>query len=70
MKEEKKKEAAVAAQEPAPVYTAEELAQVSDRVFETSPEIVIAALRVAGVKSATIAEAGKIIKEFANKEVK
>lgn len=54
----------------APKYTAAELAQASKKVFNTSPDIVTAALRMAGVESATIAEAAEVIKKFANKEVK
>lgn len=55
---------------PAPEYSAAELTQAAGKVFGQSPDIVSAALRVAGVKSATITEAQKIVKEFANKEVK
>lgn len=59
------------AKKPAvPKYTAAELAQAAKKVFHTSPDIVTAALRMAGVKSATVAEAEGIIKKFANKEVK
>lgn len=53
-----------------PVYTAEELAKAADQVFGVSPDIVTAALAVAGIKTAAIPEAEKIIREFANKEVK
>ena len=38
--------------------------------FGVSPDITTAALRVTGIQAATVAEAEKIIKEFANKEVK
>lgn len=54
----------------APVYTAGELARAAEQVFGVSPDIVTAAMAVAGIKAATIAEAEKVIKEFANKEVK
>lgn len=51
------------------VYSAEELAR-NHKVFKTSYEIVAIALRTAGKKEATFAEAKKIIEEFKNKEVK
>ena len=69
-KENETIQTAPAAKDAAPVYTAAELAEASERIFGVSPEITIAALRVAGVNAAPIAEADKIIKEFANKEVK
>ena len=53
----------------APKYTAAELANASDKVFGVPQDIVTAALRMAGVKSATIEEARKIVTEFARKEV-
>ena len=67
---EKPAETAQAVEATAPVYTAAELARASEKVFGVSPDITTAALRVAGIQAATIAEAEKIIKEFANKEVK
>ena len=67
---EKPAETAQAVEATAPVYTAAELARASEKVFGVSPDITTAALRVAGVQATTIAEAEKIIKEFANKEVK
>lgn len=51
------------------VYTAEELAE-NFNVFKTSREIVEVALRMAGKKTATFAEAKAIIEKFKNKEVK
>ena len=56
----------------APVYTAEEYARAAAKVFEGkySPDIVRAAFAVAGKKEATKAEAEKLVKKFANKEVK
>lgn len=51
------------------VYTAEELAE-NHKVFNTSREIVVVALRVAGKKTATFPEAKAIIEKFKNKEVK
>lgn len=62
-----------AAEKPtAPVYTAEEYARAAAKVFEGkySPDIVRAAFAVAGKKEATKAEAEKLVKKFANKEVK
>jgi hypothetical protein len=67
---EKPAETAQAVEATAPVYTAAELARASEKVFGVSPDITTAALRVAGIQATTIAEAEKIIKEFANKEVK
>lgn len=51
------------------VYTAEELA-ANYKVFNTSREIVVVALRIAGIKVTTFEGAKKIINEFKNKEVK
>ncbi len=54
----------------APQYTAAELANAAKKVFGVPQDVVTAALRMAGVKSATIEEAKKIVKDFAGKEVK
>lgn len=54
---------------PVSVYSAAELAE-NHKVFKTSREIVEIALRMAGKKSATLAEAKAIIEKFKNKEVK
>lgn len=51
------------------VYTAAELAR-NHKAFNTSKEIVIVAMRLAGKKTATISEAQRIINNFKNKEVK
>lgn len=51
------------------VYTAAELAE-SHKAFNTSREIVVVALRLAGKQQATLAEAKSIIEKFKNKEVK
>lgn len=51
------------------VYTAAELAD-NYKVFRTSRDIVVVALRMAGKKTATFAEAKNIIEKFKNKEVK
>ncbi len=53
-----------------PQYTAAELANATNRVFGVPQDVVTAALRMAGVKSATVEEAKKIVMEFAGKEVK
>lgn len=54
----------------APVYSKDELVAASGKVFGVSPDIVTAALRMAGIQQATVEEATKIVKEFAHKEVK
>lgn len=51
------------------VYTAEELAN-HHKAFGTYREIVVVALRQAKMKTATFAEAKKIVDKFKNKEVK
>lgn len=51
------------------VYTAAELAE-NHKAFQASREIVVVALRLAGKKTATFAEAKTIIEQFKNKEVK
>lgn len=51
------------------VYTAAELAD-NHRAFQTSREIVVVALRLAGKQTATFAEAKDIIEKFKHKEVK
>lgn len=50
------------------VFTADEFANMSSK-FNTTPDIVRAALKIAGVKETSFYEAEKIIKEFKNKEV-
>ena len=54
----------------APQYTAAELANAAQRVFGVPQDVATAALRMAGVKTATIEEAKKIVQDFAKKEVK
>lgn len=51
------------------LYSAEELAD-NNKVFNTSREIVVVALRQAGKKAATFSEAKQIIEKFKHKEVK
>ena len=65
------KEARQAADKPtAPQYTAAELANAAQKVFGVPQDVATAALRMAGVKTATIEEAKKVVLEFARKEVK
>ena len=54
----------------APQNTAAELANAAQRVFGVPQDVATAALRMAGVKAATIEEAKKIVQDFAKKEVK
>ena len=63
------KEKATAVVEAQSVYTAEELAN-NYKAFGTNRDIVVVALRLAGKKMATFAEAKNIIDKFKNKEVK
>jgi hypothetical protein len=61
--------AQVAAPAAESVYTAAELAD-NHKAFQTSKEIVVVALRLAGKQTATFKEAKIIIDKFKNKEVK
>lgn len=54
----------------APQYTAAELANAAQKVFGVPQDVVTAALRMAGIKSATIEEAKRVVMDFARKEVK
>ena len=51
-------------------YTVDELAKAPEAVGAKSPDIVRAALKRAGLESATVEEAKEIVKKFKNKEVK
>ena len=51
-------------------YKAAELAAQARTQFGTTPEVVSVALRVADKKTATVAEAQAIVKEFLEREVK
>lgn len=53
-----------------PKYSAAELAQAAQKVFGVPQDVATAALRMAGIQSATIEEAKKIVGDFAKKEVK
>ncbi len=59
-----------AAKPTAPEYTAAELAKAAQKVFGVPQDVATAALRLAGVKSATVEEAKKIVSNFAKREVK
>lgn len=52
-----------------PEYTVEEFAANAVSVFGAAPDIVTAALRVAGVTKTTKSAAEKIIEQFRKKEV-
>ena len=51
-------------------YSISELAGHSAELFETTPEMVTVALRLAGKDTATVDEAKAIVREFAEREVK
>lgn len=50
-------------------YTVEECADKAWEVFDTSPDIVRAAFRYAGLDSATKAQALDLVEAFRNKEI-
>ena len=52
------------------VYSAAELANAAQQQFNVLPEVAAAALKLAKRDQATIAEAGKIIREFLKRAVK
>jgi len=54
---------------PETIYAAEDFISNSS-IFETQPECVEAALKLAGVTKATEKQARKIINDFLHKEVK
>ena len=51
------------------LYTVDELVACAEQVFKASPDIVRAALRLAGVTNTTQKEAAKIVESFRKKEV-
>lgn len=53
-----------------PLYTADELAATARTQFNTAPEVVKTALKMAGKTKATQPEAFKIVKAFLEREVK
>lgn len=54
---------------PAELYTAEELA-ANHKVFKTSREIVVVALKLAKKDKATVEETQKLVDELKNRRVK
>lgn len=50
-------------------YTVQELAAAAKQVFHTNPDIVTAALRMAGITKTTQKEAAKIVEAFRKREV-
>lgn len=50
-------------------YTVEEFASAPETVGVASPDIIKAALRVAGKTEATVEEAKKLVKDFKEREV-
>jgi len=52
------------------VYNASEFTSAARVKFNTSPDIVAAAFKVAGKTEATLTEAQKIVQEFLKREVK
>lgn len=53
-----------------PVYSIEELIMAAEATFKVKPEVVAAAMKLAGLKEATKDQAAAIIKKFIEKEVK
>ncbi len=53
-----------------PKYTAAELAKHARQIFNTTPEVVTVALKIAGIENSTVEEAKKAVKNFLSKEVK
>lgn len=51
-------------------YSAADFAKQAKKMFGTTPEVVIVALRTAGMTTATIDEAKETIKNFLEREVK
>ncbi|MBQ6091356.1 MAG: hypothetical protein IJL07_08850 [Lachnospiraceae bacterium] len=61
---------AVKAEQQESVYTVAEFAENSDKLFNTKPECVVAALRAAEKETCTLSEAREIVDKFLKKEVK
>ena len=51
-------------------YSATDLAAAARKRFGVTPEIVAAALKMAGKRKATLAEAQQIVKDFKERKVK
>lgn len=69
MAKEAKIQESVAVTPAESVYSAEELAQNAQALFGVHIDIATAALRLKGVKEATVAEAKAIVKVFAERKV-
>lgn len=52
------------------MYKAKELAAKARQMFGTTPEVVAAALKMAGKESASVVDAKKTVQDFLNREVK
>lgn len=53
-----------------PLYSLEELEEAAQTRFHTMPEVVYTALKLEGLKAATISNTEKLVKEFLEREVK
>ncbi|MGO5158667.1 MULTISPECIES: hypothetical protein [unclassified Bilifractor] len=53
-----------------PLYSLEELEEAAKTRFHTMPEVVYTALKLEGLKAATISNTEKLVKEFLEREVK
>lgn len=54
----------------AATYKTAELAAKARQMFDTTPEVVTVALRMAGKESYTVEEAKQTVHDFLNREVK
>lgn len=72
VKEAPEKEPVKVIQEPVeePLYSLEELEEAAQTRFHTMPEVVYTALKLEGLKAATISNTEKLVKEFLEREVK
>lgn len=52
------------------VYSVNELAAHAEKLFETKPEVVMAALKAAGKSECTVYEAKEIVDKFLKREVR
>lgn len=67
----KAEEAAKVKKKREPVYTVEEFVTAGSKVFKNvRTECIAAAFRMAGIQTATVKEAQKIVNDFCKKEVK
>lgn len=65
-----KQSEAKAAKACVPMYTVNEFCKAPQTLDVSNPDIIRAAFKTAGVKSATVDDAKAIVKKFKNKEVK